>query len=50
MGDNPDVYINNPSQSVLLEVKGAELIKANTFPTKMTLRFPRVVQIRYDKD
>lgn len=50
MGDNPDVYINTPKDSILLEVKGAELCKAIAFPTKFTLRFPRCMKIRYDKD
>ena len=25
-------------------------MKSDTFPTKVTLRFPRVLKIRYDKD
>ena len=50
MGDNPDVYIGDPSESCILEVKGAMLQKSQFFPTRHTLRFPRVFKIRYDKD
>eukprot|EP01017_Pseudomicrothorax_dubius_P032816 TRINITY_DN4334_c0_g1_i4.p1 TRINITY_DN4334_c0_g1~~TRINITY_DN4334_c0_g1_i4.p1 ORF type:complete len:672 (+),score=145.76 TRINITY_DN4334_c0_g1_i4:1902-3917(+) len=50
LNDKPDCYVDDPSNSVLLEVKAAEIIKANSFPTEYTLRFPRVVKVRYDKD
>lgn len=33
-----------------MEVKAAEFIRSNSFPCDYTLRFPRVVKIRYDKD
>ena len=36
--------------SVILEVKAAEFIRTTSFPCDYTLRFPRVVKIRYDKD
>ncbi len=49
MSDRPDVYIDDPSESLVLEVKGAELTPTETFPAKVTIRFPRVVRIRYDK-
>lgn len=48
--DKPDVYIKDPSKSIVLELKGAEIIRSNTFVPDYTLRFPRVVKIRYDKD
>lgn len=42
--------IDNPKNSVIIEVKAAEFMKSNSFPCDYTLRFPRVVKIRYDKD
>lgn len=49
MSERPDVYIDDPSESILLELKGAELTPTATFPAKLTIRFPRVINIRYDK-
>lgn len=43
-------FVDSPVNSVILEVKAAEIIRANTFIPGYTLRFPRVVKIRYDKD
>lgn len=48
--DRPDCWITTLSRSVVLEVKAAELIVSDSYPTAHTLRFPRVVKIRYDKD
>lgn len=48
--DRPDCYINKLENSKILEVKGAELISSEAFGAPVTLRFPRVVSIRYDKD
>lgn len=39
--DNPDVFISNPADSIILEVKAAEFIRTNTFAGEYTLRFPR---------
>lgn len=47
MNIRPDVIISDLSQSVILEVKAAELLLTDQYPTKCTLRFPRVVRIRY---
>jgi hypothetical protein len=44
----PDVIISDLSQSVILEVKAAELLLGEEYPTNCTLRFPRVVRIRYE--
>ena len=49
MNDRPDIYIENPSESVLLEIKAAEIVPTTSFPAKVTLRFPRLVKIRHDK-
>jgi len=48
--EKPDVYIEDPSVSIILEVKAAEIVPSETFPAKMTLRFPRVVKTRFDKN
>ena len=47
--EKPDVIIDDPSNSIILEVKAAEIVPSDTFPTKITLRFPRVVKTRFDK-
>ena len=49
-GEKPDVLVDNPKNSYLIEVKAAEITKSRSFPSEYTLRFPRVVKIRYDKD
>lgn len=48
--DKPDAYINSPKNSKIVEVKAAEIIRSHTWPTDYTLRFPRVMKIRYNKD
>ena len=50
MSDRPDAYISDISKSVILEVKAGELVVSDAYPTFYTLRFPRVVRVRYDKD
>eukprot|EP01022_Parablepharisma_sp_SALTPOND_P026654 TRINITY_DN64553_c0_g1_i1.p1 TRINITY_DN64553_c0_g1~~TRINITY_DN64553_c0_g1_i1.p1 ORF type:complete len:880 (-),score=84.68 TRINITY_DN64553_c0_g1_i1:2791-5430(-) len=45
----PNLFIENPETSIVLEVKAAEINKTNEYPTGYTLRFPRVQRIRYDK-
>ena len=47
--EKPDVYIEDPSISIILEIKAAEIVPSETFPSKVTLRFPRVVKTRFDK-
>jgi len=47
--DRPDFFIDDPSKSVILEVKGAEIVDSDSFPSACVLRFPRVQNIRYDK-
>ena len=44
------MYIDDPSNSIILEVKAAEIVTSETFPSKITLRFPRVVKTRFDKN
>ena len=42
--EKPDVFLDDPSVSIILEVKAAEIVPSETFPAKVTLRFPRVVK------
>lgn len=44
----PTAWID-PKHSMILEVKGSELVKSTSYGTQYTLRFPRVVSIRNDK-
>jgi ATP-dependent DNA ligase len=48
--DKPDCWISRLNDSIVLEVKAAEMINSDSYPTGYTLRFPRVVKIRFDKD
>jgi DNA ligase-4 len=48
-GEKPDLFVADPSQSFILEVKAAELLPTEKYPTGMSLRFPKVNKIRYDK-
>jgi DNA ligase 4 len=50
MSDRPDVYIRDVSKSVVLEIRAGELQVSDQYPTMYTLRFPRVLKIRYDKN
>lgn len=44
----PDVWIE-PSASVVLQVRAAELVPSRSFATRYSLRFPRVEAVRTDK-
>lgn len=44
----PDVWID-PKNSIILEIKAAELVKTSTYGTDYTFRFPRITNIRSDK-
>jgi len=48
--ERPDCYVDSPSHSIILELKAAELMRSNTFPTDYTLRFPRTAKVRHDKE
>ena len=47
--DCPDMIVRDPAQSVLFEIKAAELVPSSAFATSVTARFPRVLRIRDDK-
>ncbi|XP_064490399.1 DNA ligase 4-like [Ornithodoros turicata] len=46
--ERPDLYVE-PRDSFVVQVKASEMTKSDRFRTEVTLRFPRVVSIRYDK-
>lgn len=50
IGEKPDVVISDPSKSIIFELKASEIVYSDSFPAKMTFRFPRVSRIRYDKN
>ena len=47
--ERPDVWIK-PQESVVVEVKAAQITQSDTFRVGKTLRFPRFVKLRGDKD
>ncbi len=47
--ERPDVFVDDVSNTIILELKAAEITASDTFPTKLTLRFPRVLNVRFDK-
>jgi DNA ligase-4 len=47
--EKPDVYIE-PWNSFVVEVKAAEIVESFAYAAGKTLRFPRFVRIREDKD
>ncbi|XP_062537233.1 DNA ligase 4 [Armigeres subalbatus] len=44
----PDVWIP-PKQSIVLQLKGSELVQSSSFATAYTIRFPRITALRSDK-
>ncbi|XP_018418656.1 PREDICTED: DNA ligase 4 [Nanorana parkeri] len=47
--EKPEVYIQ-PGNSVILQVKAAEIVPSDMYKTNCTLRFPRIEKIREDKN
>ncbi|XP_029375946.1 DNA ligase 4 [Echeneis naucrates] len=47
--EKPEVYIE-PCNSVIIQVKAAEIVGSDMYKTNCTLRFPRIEKIRDDKD
>jgi DNA ligase-4 len=47
--DRPDLVLPDLANSIVLEVKASEITQTSTFPSFLTLRFPRVVRVRPDK-
>eukprot|EP00004_Rigifila_ramosa_P018801 TRINITY_DN4719_c0_g1_i1.p1 TRINITY_DN4719_c0_g1~~TRINITY_DN4719_c0_g1_i1.p1 ORF type:complete len:896 (-),score=182.09 TRINITY_DN4719_c0_g1_i1:269-2956(-) len=47
-GEKPDVWID-PRKSLIIEMKGFEVVPSEKFRTRCTLRFPRAVRLRRDK-
>ncbi|XP_056157416.1 DNA ligase 4-like [Lampris incognitus] len=46
--EKPEVYIE-PCNSVIIQVKAAEIVGSDMYKTNCTLRFPRIEKIREDK-
>ncbi|KAM6945810.1 DNA ligase 4 [Aplochiton taeniatus] len=46
--ERPEVYIE-PCNSVIIQVKAAEIVGSDMYKTSCTLRFPRIETIRQDK-
>lgn len=46
--DRPNVYYP-PDQSIVVQLKCAEIVESISFSCNLTCRFPRVQKIRYDK-
>lgn len=46
--DYPDLWIN-PEDSVVLTLNAGEIVPSTAFPSRVTLRFPRITKIRTDK-
>ncbi|XP_068575846.1 DNA ligase 4 isoform X2 [Cebidichthys violaceus] len=47
--EKPEVYIE-PCNSVILQVRAAEIVSSDMYKTNCTLRFPRIEKIRDDKE
>ncbi|KAJ8004322.1 hypothetical protein DPEC_G00157920 [Dallia pectoralis] len=47
--ERPEVFID-PCNSVIIQVKAAEIVSSDMYKTNCTLRFPRIEKIREDKD
>lgn len=47
--EKPEVYIE-PRNSVIIQVKAAEIVTSDMYKTNCTLRFPRIERIRDDKE
>nr|XP_057907102.1 DNA ligase 4 [Doryrhamphus excisus] len=47
--EKPEVYLD-PCNSVILQVKAAEIVRSDMYKTNCTLRFPRIEKIRDDKE
>ena len=43
--DYPDLWIN-PEDSVILTINAGEICPSTAFPSRVTLRFPRITQVR----
>ncbi|XP_020670483.3 DNA ligase 4 isoform X1 [Pogona vitticeps] len=47
--EKPEVYIE-PCNSVIVQIKAAEIVNSDMYKTDCTLRFPRIERIREDKE
>lgn len=48
--DRPDLLVSNPFKSVVIQVKGSQLVASGTYKTLgLSLRFPRFIKLRLDR-
>lgn len=48
--DRPDLLVRDPHRSVVIQVKGSQIVATGTYKTLgITLRFPRFIKLRLDR-
>jgi hypothetical protein len=47
--DRPDVVLNHPSLSIVIQVKATQIIESKQYPAGYTLRHPRYIREREDR-
>lgn len=48
--DRPDLIVSDPHRSVVIQVKGSQIVASNTNKSLgLTLRFPRFIKLRLDR-
>lgn len=48
--DRPDLMVTDPFKSVVIQIKGSQLVASGTYKTLgLTLRFPRFIRLRLDR-
>lgn len=49
--DRPDLIVSDPSRSVVVQIKGSQLLASGTYKSLgLTLRFPRFMKLRLDRN
>lgn len=46
---NPDFWVD-PKRSIVIQIKASELVETTRYRTSHSFRFPRVIEIRWDKE
>lgn len=48
--DRPDLLVSNPFKSIVIQVKGSQIVASTTYKTLgLSLRFPRFIKLRLDR-
>lgn len=48
--DRPDLIVRDPHQSIVIQVKGSQIVASATYKTLgLSLRFPRFIKLRLDR-